>query len=771
MSEPTSTTAVPTVAESTRTNGKDKEPSQSQESTPAMQPKKPASAETKASNGENNANNSNNTPPTSSAPPTSASAQSPKSQKSRKSNSTPRGGGAPASPSTRGSDNGKNPVRPDASSVSATGTVGLGVVAGAGTDTPTSSSGDKGAETQHKPPQRTSGFTSRRGRPSDSRNSSPSITPPASTSEARFANARGGGYSSRGRDDDNIRGRKFDSRQNRTAPAERASTSTTGAESDPSASADTGRPFQQSNSQGFSDVRKQSGYSTRSPLSPRSPRRGFGERGMDSRRNTHAVAQEGSAASSPQVEAGSSTLAASQNKRKPNRKSKKPEDDDGSVVSVGSAKGSENAVESKDSTRNNGARDYRTNQQQPRDWKNDSTASGRQRNDARRDAPETASAADWTSNAVKNTDKRDSDDAQSGWGDAPTTTSTQQTDGWGSSANVSLKWGEDLPWEKSDKKDSSATKSSAAPKPKAGRAAERKNGDDSEKGWGNSPVEPTTSNQTSGWGESPNTNLERGKGEPLSKDTKKDWAANKHAATAKPKTTRAPVARNSSNSGSGWGDAPSVTAKMDEAGGWGKPENTNSKWGEEAARDNNNTKKEAPPARAQRTSAPRAFNKSDRGDDNATQDGRGVAPEAASGAAPADGWGAPIVTNKKWGEDLPWEQTPSSNVSVSDIAPSTTPKAPSKPERKEHNSAQDNRSDARVTDSVVQSSGGWGEPAATTKKWGEDLPWESSKDAGGSGSASNKAAKDTSASNGWGDAPATDSKANQADGWGAAELQ
>ncbi|KAF9949926.1 hypothetical protein BGZ70_001574, partial [Mortierella alpina] len=142
MSEPTTTAAVPAVAESTRTNGKDKESTQSQESTPAMQPKKPVNAEAKASNGENNANianiankdNKDNTPPTSSATPASASAQSPKSQKSRKSNFTPRGGGAPASPSTRVSDNGKKPARPDAVSASAADAAGLGVVASAGPD-------------------------------------------------------------------------------------------------------------------------------------------------------------------------------------------------------------------------------------------------------------------------------------------------------------------------------------------------------------------------------------------------------------------------------------------------------------------------------------------------------------------------------------------------------------------------------------------------------------------------------------------------------------
>ncbi|KAF9928445.1 translation initiation factor eIF4A [Mortierella alpina] len=763
MSEPTTTAAVATVAEATRANGKDKESTQTQESAQAMQPKKPANAEPKASNGDNNANNNNNnnnnnTPPPSSATPTSASAQSPKSQKSRKSNITPRGGGAPSSPSTRASDSGKKPARSDAASALAAGAIGLGVVASAGPDASTSSNSDKVTEPQQKPPRRTSGYTSRRGRPSDSQSSSPSITPPASTSEARFANTRGGGYSGRGRDDDNIRGRKFDSRQGRAAPSERVLPPQTGAESDLSTSADTSRPLQQSHSTGFSDVRKSSGYSTRSPLSPRSPRRGFGERGMESRRTNIAVAQEGSAASSPQAETGSSTLAASHNKRKPNRKNKRPEDDDGSAATVGSTKGPESAMESKDSARNKGARDYRTNQQQSRDWKNDTTL-GRQRNDARRDASETGPAVDWTSNVTKNTDKKDTDDAQNGWGDAPATTSTQPADGWGSSANVSLKWGEDLPWERSDKNDLPATKPPAASKPRVGRDAERKNGDDSQ-GGGNSSVEPATSNEASGWG----------KDEPSSMDARKGFAPTKHATATKPKTTRAPAARSNSTPGSGWGDAPTTSARTDEAGGWGQPENTNLKRGKETAGDNNDARKEAPPARAQPTSTPRAFNRNDRKDDNSTQDGWGAAPEASSSAAPANGWGAPVVTNKKWGEDLPWEKDSSSNAPVPDIAPATRSKAPSKPERREHRSAQDSWSDARVTDSVAQPSGGWGEPAVVTKKWGEDLPWEaeSTTDTRGSGSASSKAAekKDTLAPNGWGDAPAADTKSSQADGWG-----
>ncbi|CAO3572608.1 unnamed protein product [Mortierella alpina] len=776
MSEPTTTAAVPAVAESTRTNGKDKESTQSQDSTPALHPKKPANAEAKASNGENNANNANNdnrdsTPSTSSATPASASAQSPKSQKSRKSNFTPRGGGAPASPSTRASDNGKKPARPDASSTSAADAVGLGVVASVGPDASVSISSDKGTEPQQKPPQRTTGYTSRRGRPSDSQSSSPSITPPASTSEARFANARGGGYSGRGRDDDNFRGRKFDSRQNRAPLGERASTPKTGAEPDLSASADTGRPLQQSHSTGSSDVRKSSGYSTRSPLAPRSPRRGFGERGVESRRNNDALAQEGLADASPQAETGPSTLATSQNKRKPNRKNRRPEDDDGSVASAGSTKESENAMGNADAVRSNSARDYRTNQQQqPRDWKNDATAAGRQRNDARRDASETGPAADGTSNAVKNSDKKDTGDAQSGWGDAPATNSTQQTDGWGSSANVNLKWGEDLPWEKSDKKDTPGTKPPPAAKPKLGRTAEQKNGDDTQ-GRGNSSVEPATANQASGWGEPPkNVNVEWGKDEPSSMDARKGFVPTKHATATKPKTTRAPAARNNSTTGSGWGDGSTATAKTNEAGGWGQPETTHSKWDEDPTKTGSNVRKEAPPARVQPTSAPRTLNRNDRKDDTAAQQGWGAAPELASNVAASDGWGAPVVTNKKWGEDLPWEKDASSDAPVPGTAPSAKPQAPSKPEKREPSSAQEGRSDTRATDSAAQVSGGWGEPAVVTKKWGEDLPWEaeSSKDARDSLTASSKAGvkKDTPASNGRGDPPAADLKSNQADGWG-----
>ncbi|KAG0204748.1 Eukaryotic initiation factor 4A-III [Mortierella sp. GBA30] len=735
MSESIAATATTPATEVEQTSKEDP----SQDNTP-MQTKKQKSDSNVAADTPSNAatvenNTKNNTSPTALA--SAAAANSPKSLKpKRNANSAPRGGSAPKSSSTRVSENGKKPTEPNTAS-SAAGTIGLGVVSGERDDMTSKSNGNNNTEAesrQQQSSQNPSAYSSRKGRAPHSQSSQPSETPPASTSGARFTNSRGG-YSSRGRDDDNIRGRRWDNRY-RSGPGGSPSAADSNGVMDVSAT-DLARPPRERGSPGTNDARK-SGFASRTPHSPRSPRRGFGERVKESRNSAtsnKSAAQDASTISSPPPETVSSapqtpsTVAVSTSPpktRKPARKNRNPDDDEVSVASVGSAKGSDNThtTEGKGSSKPSGGRGSRADQlrqQQYREWKNDGSMSSRQRGVASRDT----STSDWRSKTTQETVKNKDNESQR-WGHPSATSATNPADGWGQPAVTSVKWGEEMPWEKPSKKDSPA-KAQAAPKSKTPKASEKNEGDLklAQGGWGEPPGKPSTPSQ-SGWGAPPNANLQRGQEALTDKGVEKDVAASSPAATTRSKSAKAQQKKDDITAGGGRGEARDTVSTTNENDGWGQPANSNVKWGEELPWDKDIKKKDASAAKSQGSSGPRTSNRTERRESNPVQSGWEDAPEPVSNAGQSDGWGQPTVSSAKWGGELPWEK---SDKDTSSAGPTATPMkaTPNKAEKKETSSAQSGWGDAPGMDSTTDTTDqadGWGQPVVTTVKWGEDVPWE-----------------------------------------------
>ncbi|KAF8944011.1 Eukaryotic initiation factor 4A-III [Haplosporangium gracile] len=203
----------------------------------------------------------------------------------------------------------------------------------------------------------------------------------ASTSEARFANSRpsgphsGGVYRghSGGGEDEFGRGRKFEKRVPRSHQP-----SSTIEQQQPSGGSTT------LESHGVRETKKtQQQHTTRSPRSPRSPRRGFGERGSASTVSVAAPAAgqvnngapttttpttgEGHGEKKDEAVDAGSTGTGPAKKRKAGRKNKKKDDDEGSVVSLSSTKedGGDSSLDARESSGNtNNNKDHARKQQQ-----------------------------------------------------------------------------------------------------------------------------------------------------------------------------------------------------------------------------------------------------------------------------------------------------------------------------------------------------------------------------------------------------------------------
>ncbi|KAG0335062.1 hypothetical protein BG004_000158 [Podila humilis] len=452
---------------------------------------------------------------------------------------------------------------------------------------------------------------------------------------SRFA-SRGGRHQSipRGGDEDD-RGRRYERKADQndanrptghsgdSKSFEGTSASWNKSEPEPSES----RPTRPKESQIINEVKK-THQATRSPKPPRSPRRGFNERGSEYRDGSQSRQAQGSEHSTLQpptdsaidnVEASSATS----KKRKGPRKNKKKDEDENSIeVRNGPPKyedrkpfSSQNKSTGASPVESDGAWIPKSRTQRHANTESSSSSHYEHGSSSSQSKPPNISNYNSNNNNTYTHRKRDE---------------------LGYTAEKSN-------WNRDHKHDSRSFSSPRHHLPKNDLGSSNSNHGNS--GWddttqpesdqpiGWEPAKETSVVAESGWGEPPKHNNNS------RKDFQHESKDSRSATQNHEWGDRSNQRVNGTDSSSGWGEAPKQSA--DDAAvstGWGEPPkqkgddaSASTGWGEPSKQGAENTD---------------------------TSTGWGEQPkQGGESAEGSSGWGESSVSNMKWGEDIPWEKT------------------------------------------------------------------------------------------------------------------